>query len=51
MGQAESIEIEELKRGYAAIAGQDWDQVQALYDPGIEWIDPPRSPTAVCTSA
>lgn len=44
MGEAESIEIEKMKRGYAAIARQDWDEVQALYDPEIEWIDPPEVP-------
>lgn len=44
MGEAESIDIEELKAGYAAIALQDWDRVEALYDPGIEWTDPPEIP-------
>ena len=44
MGEAESIDIEELKRGYAAIGRRDWDQVGALYDPEIEWTDPPEIP-------
>ncbi len=44
MGHAGSIDLDELKRGYAAIARQDWDTVQALYDPEIEWIDPPEVP-------
>lgn len=44
MGEAASIDLDELKRGYEAIARQDWDQVMALYDPEIEWIDPPEVP-------
>jgi ketosteroid isomerase-like protein len=44
MGQAETIDLDDLRRGYAAIASQDWDTVMALYDAEIEWIDPPEVP-------
>lgn len=44
MGQAETIDLDDLRRGYEAIARQDWDTVMALYDAEIEWIDPPEVP-------
>jgi ketosteroid isomerase-like protein len=44
VGQAETIDLERMRSGYAAIARQDWDEVQALYDPEIEWVDPPEVP-------
>jgi ketosteroid isomerase-like protein len=44
MGEAASIDLIRMERGYKAIARQDWDEVTALYDPEIEWIDPPEVP-------
>jgi ketosteroid isomerase-like protein len=44
MGEAETIDIERMRSGYAAIERQDWDEVQALYHPEIEWTDPPEVP-------
>jgi ketosteroid isomerase-like protein len=44
VGQADSIDVERMRSGYAAIGRQDWDEVQALYHPEIEWADPPEVP-------
>ena len=44
MGEADSIDVEQMKRSYAAISRQDWDEVAVLYHPEIEWTDPPEIP-------
>lgn len=47
MGEAVTIDLNRMRGGYAAIARQDWDEVQALYDRQIEWVDPPQVPGAL----
>jgi ketosteroid isomerase-like protein len=33
-----------MRSGYSAIGRRDWDEVQALYHPQIDWTDPPEVP-------
>ncbi len=39
-GEAERIDLEDLRRAYEAFGRRDWDEASSLADPEIEWVDP-----------
>ncbi len=39
-GEAERIDLEDLRRVYEAFGRRDWDEASSLMDPEIEWFDP-----------
>jgi ketosteroid isomerase-like protein len=46
MGEADKIDLGEVRRSYEAIERRDWPAAQTLQHPEMEWHDPPEAPDA-----
>jgi ketosteroid isomerase-like protein len=46
VGEADKIDLDELRRIYDALGKRDWDRAQALQHPDMVWHDPPEVPDA-----
>ena len=46
MGEADNVDLEEVRRNFEAIGERDWEGAQTLLHPDIAWHDPPEVPDA-----